>query len=87
MLITHKLEEALAISDRVTILRGGRNVGELGPDEIAGANRDGQRRQRIVEMMFGRDVEAGRRGRREGGDYGRRGATRVLSGLCCHCAR
>jgi ABC-type uncharacterized transport system ATPase subunit len=52
VLITHKLGEALAISDRVTILRGGRTVGDLGPDVMSGANRESVR-QRIVEQMFG----------------------------------
>ncbi len=52
VLITHKLGEALAVSDRVSILRGGRNVGDLGPDVMSGANRESVR-QRIVEQMFG----------------------------------
>ena len=52
VLITHKLGEALAISDRVTILRGGRNVGDMGPDVMSGAERESVR-QRIVEKMFG----------------------------------
>ncbi len=52
VLITHKLGEALAVSDRVTILRGGRNAGDLGPDVMSGANRDSVR-TRIIEQMFG----------------------------------
>jgi ABC-type uncharacterized transport system ATPase subunit len=52
VIITHKLEEALDVSDRVTILRGGKNVGELGPADIAAAGRAGAR-QKIVETMFG----------------------------------
>lgn len=52
VIITHKLEEALDVSDRVTILRGGKNVGELGPADIAAAGREGARQQ-IVETMFG----------------------------------
>jgi simple sugar transport system ATP-binding protein len=52
VLITHKLGEALAVSDRVTILRGGRNAGDLGPDVMSGADRQSVR-QRIVEQMFG----------------------------------
>ena len=52
VLITHKLGEALAVSDRVTILRGGRNAGDLGPDVMSGASRESVR-QRIVEQMFG----------------------------------
>jgi simple sugar transport system ATP-binding protein len=52
VLITHKLGEALAVSDRVTILRGGRKTGEFGPDVMTGADRASVR-QRIVEQMFG----------------------------------
>ena len=52
VLITHKLGEALAVSDRVTVLRGGRKVGEFGPDVISGANAESVR-SRIVEQMFG----------------------------------
>ncbi|MGH2615047.1 MAG: ABC transporter ATP-binding protein, partial [Thermomicrobiales bacterium] len=52
VLITHKLGEALAVSDRVTILRGGRNAGEFGPDVMSGAARESVR-GRIVEQMFG----------------------------------
>ena len=52
VIITHKLEEALDVSDRVTILRGGRNAGELSPAEIGGAGR-ADARQKIVETMFG----------------------------------
>jgi simple sugar transport system ATP-binding protein len=52
VLITHKLGEALAVSDRVTVLRAGRKVGEFGPDVMSGAERASVR-QRIVEQMFG----------------------------------
>lgn len=52
VLITHKLGEALAVSDRVTILRAGRNVGEFGPDVMSGANQVAVQ-ERIVELMFG----------------------------------
>jgi simple sugar transport system ATP-binding protein len=52
VLITHKLSEALGVSDRVTILRNGRNAGELGPDAMSGADRESVR-ERIVEQMFG----------------------------------
>ncbi|MCC6315089.1 MAG: ATP-binding cassette domain-containing protein, partial [Thermomicrobiales bacterium] len=52
VLITHKLEEALTISDRVTVLRGGRKVGELGPAELTGTERAAAK-QRVVELMFG----------------------------------
>ena len=52
LFITHKLEEALAISDRITVLRQGRWVGELEPAELNQQNRAAIS-QRIVEMMFG----------------------------------
>lgn len=52
VLITHKLEEALELSDRVTVLRAGRKVGELLPADLAGASRAAAK-QRIVSLMFG----------------------------------
>ena len=52
LLITHKLDEALAVSDRISVLRGGRNIAELGPDELAGADLPATRR-RVVSLMFG----------------------------------
>ncbi len=52
VLITHKLGEALAVSDRVTILRAGRNAGDLGPDVMSGADRESVR-ARIIAQMFG----------------------------------
>ncbi|MCL5266089.1 MAG: ABC transporter ATP-binding protein [Chloroflexi bacterium] len=52
VLITHKLEEALEVSDRITILRQGKNVGELGPAALAGKD-DVELKQRIVDLMFG----------------------------------
>ena len=52
VLITHKLEEALALSDRVTVLRAGRKVGELPPAELSATSR-ADAKSRIVEMMFG----------------------------------
>lgn len=50
--ITHKLDEALTISDRITVLRQGRQVGHLGPDEL---HRENQAviTGRIVRLMFG----------------------------------
>src|SRR5204863_246072 len=46
--ITHKLREVLAIADRVTVLRGGRVVGEL---PTAGATE-----QELATLMVGRSV-------------------------------
>ncbi|HXV43418.1 MAG TPA: ATP-binding cassette domain-containing protein, partial [Anaerolineae bacterium] len=50
--ISHKLDEALSISDRITILRQGRWVGELGPAELTQQHKN-MVTQRIVGMMFG----------------------------------
>ncbi len=50
--ITHKLDEALAISDRITVLHQGRRVAEWGPAELARSGRAGLTRQ-IIETMFG----------------------------------
>ena len=60
VLITHKLQEALDVSNRVTVLRQGRNVGELLPEEIGGAARTAAR-LRIVELMFGSEPFAASR--------------------------
>jgi simple sugar transport system ATP-binding protein len=51
-LVTHKLEEALAVADRLTILRAGRIAGVLGPEEL-GSGDPSVLRQEIVTLMFG----------------------------------
>lgn len=50
--ITHKLEEALQISERITILRQGRKMGEIGPETLARMDRN-QISNWIIELMFG----------------------------------
>ncbi len=46
--ISHKIHEVLDISDRITVLRAGRNVGTIpGPEAT---------RERLVELMVGRSV-------------------------------
>jgi general nucleoside transport system ATP-binding protein len=81
VLITHKLEEALEVSDRVTILRQGRKVGELAPDELTGAGRAATK-ARIVEWMFGGAAPAeGDRGTWGQGDRGTGRTGRVLLSL------
>ena len=50
--ITHKLHEALGIGDRVAVLKLGRVVGQLGPDELAASSHQ-ELQERIVTMMFG----------------------------------
>ncbi len=46
--ITHKLKEVLAICDRITVLRGGKNVGTVKPAEATESS--------LAEMMVGREV-------------------------------
>lgn len=50
--ITHKLDEALDISDRVTVLSHGKRIGEVDSHELAGQERENLSRK-IVKMMFG----------------------------------
>lgn len=50
--ITHKLNEALDLGDRITVLRRGRKVGEVAPDEIANTDRE-DLKNLVVEMIFG----------------------------------
>lgn len=53
--ITHKLREAYQMGDCVTILRGGRNVGHIGVDELASFS-EAQAQKAILAAMFGDDV-------------------------------
>jgi simple sugar transport system ATP-binding protein len=53
--ITHKLREALAVGDRVSVLRRGRVVGGLGPDVVHGTPRS-ELQDEIVGLMFGLDA-------------------------------
>jgi len=46
--ITHKLNEVFAVSDRITVMRGGRVVGTTTPDEAT--------EEQLASMMVGRDV-------------------------------
>jgi ABC-type uncharacterized transport system ATPase subunit len=46
--ISHKIREVMALSDRVTVLRGGRVVGTVRPSEVS--------RQDLAHMMVGREV-------------------------------
>ncbi|MDX6565667.1 MAG: ral nucleoside transport system ATP-binding protein, partial [Gaiellales bacterium] len=49
--ITHKLHEALALGDRVAILRQGRVVGSLEPERMRSTSHD-QLRDEIIQIMF-----------------------------------
>ena len=46
--ITHKLREVLAVADRITVLRGGRLVGTVTPDQVD--------EPQLAAMMVGREV-------------------------------
>ncbi len=46
--ITHKLKEVMALADRITVLRGGRVVGTVTPDEV--------NPEKLASMMVGREV-------------------------------
>src|SRR5205807_1691254 len=50
--ITHKLHEALAVADRITILRAGRVVGALDTAQLAATSRE-ELQAHIVRLMFG----------------------------------
>ena len=48
--ISHKIREVLAISDRITVLRGGRKIGTVRPSEVT--------HEQLAEMMVGRQINA-----------------------------
>ena len=50
--ITHKLKEAFAFGDRISILRLGRKVGEIGPERLAAMDQDAMSAE-VVRLMFG----------------------------------
>jgi general nucleoside transport system ATP-binding protein len=55
--ITHKLHEALAVADRITILRAGRVIGSLDARELT-ASPPEKLKGRIVQLMFGDEARA-----------------------------
>jgi general nucleoside transport system ATP-binding protein len=75
VVISHKLREALALGDRVTVLRQGRVAGRLGPEElrlggagVPSGDRTGELQRVIVGMMFGDEAgELGHAAESEGG--------------------
>ncbi len=56
--ITHNLNEALSISDRITIMRSGRNAAELSGDMLMAMDAKSAS-NRILEIMFGVIPESG----------------------------
>ena len=57
--ISHKLDEVLAIADRIAVLRAGRKVADRRPREPTGA--------RLAALMVGREVAQSRREPRDAG--------------------
>lgn len=55
--ITHKLREASSMGDCVTVLRGGRRVGFISPEEMRELGEDRVQAQ-ILRAMFGDDLSA-----------------------------
>jgi general nucleoside transport system ATP-binding protein len=55
--ITHKLHEALTLGDQISILRQGRLVGEISPEQIR-ARSHAELRAEIVRIMFGEEARA-----------------------------
>jgi len=55
--ITHKLHEALSLGDRISVLRQGRLVGELGKQQLESTSAD-DLRSTIVRLMFGDEAPA-----------------------------
>jgi len=53
--ITHKLNEALACGDRISVLRLGKNAGAIAPDELH-ANSDEENTANIIRLMFGQSA-------------------------------
>ena len=60
VLITHKLDEVIEISQRVTVMRAGETVGQVETRAVTPSE--------IAKLMVGRDVRLAADGRRETGD-------------------
>ncbi len=59
--ISHKLKEALEIADRIVVMRGGKSVAEVLPDEVT--------EEEIAELIVGRPIElVVRKGQAEAGE-------------------
>lgn len=52
ILVTHKIDEALALGDRITVLRSGEVAARFGPSELAEVP-PAELRSRILDRMFG----------------------------------
>ncbi|WP_421851007.1 putative B6 ABC transporter ATP-binding protein [Oricola sp.] len=53
--ITHKLNEAIAYGDRITVLRLGKNAGAIAPEELR-THSAAENTDRIIALMFGKSA-------------------------------
>jgi ABC-type uncharacterized transport system ATPase subunit len=53
--ITHKLHEALSLADRISVLRQGRLVGSIEPEELRSKPHE-ELREQLLETMFGEET-------------------------------
>lgn len=58
ILITHKLLEAYAFGDRISVLRLGRVAGDIGPERLRTMS-EAQRTDTVIRMMFGGESSTG----------------------------
>jgi ABC-type uncharacterized transport system ATPase subunit len=58
ILITHKLLEAYAFGDRISVLRLGRVAGEIAPQQLQTMS-EAERTESVIRMMFGADAGIG----------------------------
>ena len=69
--ITHKLNEAYGLADRISVLRLGRVAGALGPGDLRAMSEE-QVIDRVIAMMFGREDAPGVKQRLSGSAAARR---------------
>ncbi len=61
LLITHKLPEAFAFGDRISVLRRGRLAGAIEPRRLAGMS-EAERTETVLSLMFAGDTSPGAAG-------------------------
>ena len=83
--ITHKLNEAIAYGDRISVLRLGRNVGEIGPETLRSSSGE-ETTRRIIGLMFGTSRSGDGDGRQRA-DRSLRETIFAVEGLCSEAGR
>jgi general nucleoside transport system ATP-binding protein len=77
--ITHKMREACALGDRISVLRLGRLVGGIDKHQLATMTEQ-QVTDRVVDLMFGKNGQAGREALELENQAARRNPSRVQRG-------